>query len=165
MREVSRIIQSKIRGSYMGAVHNTVMLLATAHDNSGGRLVLEKDGLRLFWPGVSRQPEFYRINEIMREMTEQWGGTYISNPVWDEVLGHGLMSWSPLGGAVMADDAQYGVVNHRGQVYSSESGLAIHEGLYVMDGSVIPRSLGVGPLLTIAALAERSCEHLRMGRK
>jgi cholesterol oxidase len=165
LREASRIIQSKIRGSYVGAVHNTQILLAVAHDNSGGKLILENNRVKLFWPGVSRQPEFYRINEIMREMTAQWGGTFIPNPIWDEILGHGLMSWNPLGGAVMADDAQHGVVNHKGQVYSSDRGLSVHTGLYVMDGSVIPRSLGVGPLLTIAALAERSCEQLIKSKK
>jgi len=163
LREAARIIQSKVQGSYIGAVHNTQMLLVTAHDNSGGRLILEKDRVKLFWPGASRQPELYRANEIMKQITEQWGGDYIPNPLWSEILGHGHISWNPLGGAVMADNAQDGVVNHKGQVYSSEKGLSVHNGLYVMDGSVIPRSLGVGPLLTIAALAERSCEHFIMG--
>jgi cholesterol oxidase len=36
----------------------------------------------------------------------------------------------------------------------------VHSGLYVIDGSVMPRSLGVNPLLTVTALAERAMLHL-----
>ena len=58
----------------------------------------------------------------------------------------------------MAEDAERGVVNSRSQVFSGAQGMDVHDGLYVMDGSIVPRSLGVNPLLTISALAERSCE-------
>jgi cholesterol oxidase len=63
----------------------------------------------------------------------------------------------------MGGDRNTGVVNHKGQVFDGSQGAAaneVHEGLYVCDGSVLPRSLGVHPLLTITALAERAMLHL-----
>jgi cholesterol oxidase len=58
----------------------------------------------------------------------------------------------------MARDRTSGVVDHAGRVFDASAAEpnASHRGLYVVDGSIIPRSLGVNPLLTITALAERS---------
>ena len=67
-----------------------------------------------------------------------------------------LVTVHPLGGAVMGEDAASGVVDERGRVFAGTSGEAVHDGLYVCDGSIVPRSLGANPLLTICALAPAS---------
>jgi cholesterol oxidase len=59
----------------------------------------------------------------------------------------------PLGGCPMSDDPASGVVDDRGKAYG-------YEGLYVLDGSMVPTALGVNPSKTIAALAERGVERL-----
>ena len=52
----------------------------------------------------------------------------------------------PLGGCAMGEDATRGTVNHTGQVFAGSTGTDVHEGLYVCDGAVIPRPLGVRTL-------------------
>ena len=59
----------------------------------------------------------------------------------------------PLGGCPMSDDPRAGVVDDHGKVHG-------YDGLYVLDGSIVPTSLGVNPSKTIAALAERGVEQL-----
>jgi cholesterol oxidase len=59
----------------------------------------------------------------------------------------------PLGGCPMADDPAQGVVDDAGKVHG-------YDGLYVLDGSIVPTALGVNPSKTIAALAERGAERL-----
>jgi enediyne biosynthesis protein E9 len=59
----------------------------------------------------------------------------------------------PLGGCRMAESKDLGVTDSRGRVFD-------HEGLYCIDSSIIPSSLGVNPSLTIAAVSERCAEKL-----
>ena len=66
---------------------------------------------------------------------------------WFEVLLDAPTTAHILGGCVMGEDAEKGVVDDRGRVFG-------YPGLYVADGSVIPANLNVNPSLTIAAISE-----------
>mgnify|MGYP000101617744 FL=1 len=52
-----------------------------------------------------------------------------------------------MGGCVMADSPENGVIDHKGQIFG-------YKNLYVADGSIVPANLGVNPSLTITAMAE-----------
>jgi len=153
-------IESKLFGAYTGATKNTLSLILLTNDDSMGRMFLNDNRLRIEWPGLGTKPQFVKGSELMRQVTQALGGEYIQNPIWNDLTNHNLVTAHPLGGCVMADNADGGVVNHKGQVFTGDPGGGVHEGLYVMDGSVVPTALGVNPLLTISALAERSCYHL-----
>ena len=62
-------------------------------------------------------------------------------------IGRDLITPHPLGGCNMATDASNGVVDSHGQVFG-------YPGLYVADGAIVPKAIGLNPSRTIAALAE-----------
>lgn len=164
IEERAREAESLIMGPYYGAIENTQTYLVMTHDDANGHMTLEDDRLRLHWPGVGNQPVFTRISERLKQATTPLGGVFLNNPLWSDLTNHNLITVHPLGGCVMAEDAVGGVVNHKGQVFSAQSGTAVYDNLYVCDGSVIPRALGVNPLLTISAVAERCCAHIAQDR-
>jgi cholesterol oxidase len=157
VREIKRVIESLVRGSYHGAVHHSMVFLVMAHDDSGGRLTLENDRIRINWPGIGDLPFVKNVNGYLLKATRALGGTFVENPLWRRLPSRNMVSAHPLGGCIMAEEAGQGVVNHKGQVFSGDSGTDVHPGLYVCDGALIPRSLGANPLLTISAVAERNC--------
>jgi cholesterol oxidase len=162
-----RALDSLVNGAYRGAVRNTQTFLAVGHDSGLGRLRLEKDRLVIDWPGAAQDPVFQRIEETFMRATAATGGTYMKNPLSLRLMGGNLLTVHPLGGCAMGEDRSTGVVNHKGQVFEGGTRAApdaVHDGLYVCDGAVLPRSLGVHPLLTITALAERAMIHLTRDR-
>ena len=144
-----------LAGPYRGPASRTQTFLVMSADDDRGRLVLGPSGVRVEWPNVGQRAVFARDNRDLRKAADAIGARLVVDPLWTAAFHHSLITVHPLGGAVMADDARRGVVHDRGRVFSGTSGSQVHEGLYVLDGSIVPRPLGVNPLLTISALAER----------
>ncbi len=155
-------LQSLVSGVYKGPFASLQTFFAVSHDSASGRFKLEDDRLALSWPGAKDEPVYQRLDAILSSLVKESGGDYVKNPLAGTVMGHTPATAHPLGGCAMGRDAGEGVVNHKCQVFdtgASRSSDGVHDGLYVIDGAVIPRSLGVNPLLTIAALAERAMIH------
>jgi len=149
--------KSLIQSVYKGPLANLHAFFLASHDEAKGRLALENDAMVVTWPEVAAQPVFARASEILGQALAARGGHHLKNPFESRITGGKPVTAHPLGGCAMGRTARDGVVNHKGQVFDAASGqAAVHKGLYVCDGAVIPRSLGANPLLTIAGLAERA---------
>jgi len=156
-------LQSLIAGVYKGPFASLQTFFAVSHDSASGRLALEHDRLVLSWPGAGDEPVYRRLDAALAALVTRAGGSYVKNPLAGTMMGGQPATAHPLGGCGMGRERGDGVVNHKGQVFDAGSGAGstdVHDGLYVIDGSIMPRSLGVNPLLTITALAERGMLHL-----
>ncbi|MDX6699745.1 MAG: enediyne biosynthesis protein [Solirubrobacteraceae bacterium] len=88
-------------------------------------------------------------NDAMRRIAERRGlGRFMKLTETQ-----GSYASHPLGGCRMAESPALGVTDHAGAVFG-------YEGLYCIDSSIIPTSLGVNPSLTIAAVSERCADLL-----
>lgn len=146
--------------AYQGPMARTLTYLVMSVDDSGGQLALEQDRLTIHWKKAGEQRTFRRDDDKMREAAEAIQAQYFSDPLWSEPMGQKLITVHPIGGCGMGDDAESGVVNDTCRVFAGTSGTEVHEGLYVCDGAAIPGAVGVNPLLTISAVAERAMEKL-----
>lgn len=124
-----------------------------AVDSPDGRMYLgrpwwnpfARKKLRLDWPYERSEPAVSALATMHRRLSEATGGRAVVPPSWTWF--RDLITPHPLGGCAMADDPRHGVVDGRGRVFG-------HHGLYVADGAVFPRPVGLNPSRTIAALAE-----------
>ncbi|MEW5963313.1 MAG: GMC oxidoreductase [Pseudomonadota bacterium] len=156
-------LQSLVAGVYKGPFARLQTFFAVSHDSASGYFRLEDDRLVLAWPGAKDEPVYARLDAMLDALVKAAGGDYVKNPLAGTVMGHQPATAHPLGGCGMGRDRSDGVVDHKGRVLDARPGRGsadVHAGLYVMDGSVMPRSLGVNPLLTITALAERAMIHM-----
>jgi len=108
--------------------------------------------LRMRWDVRRSRAVIDAIIAMHTRLSRATGGRVRVPPSWS-MMRH-LVTPHPLGGCNMGTTPANGVVNHRGEVFG-------YPGLYVADGAIVPRALGLNPSKTIAALAERIV-HLMM---
>lgn len=140
----------------IGMEEHLETFLVMGTDDDHGRILLDGGEAKVSWPRAGVSTFYEHANTALAEMSKKSGATYMHDPIWDRFFHNDLVTVHPLGGCAMADDAGAGVVDDRGRVFAAKSGTETYDGLYVWDGSVIPRPLGVNPLLTISALTERA---------
>ncbi len=157
------------------ALGHSLTVLGMGHDSAGGVMVFDTkaDRIKWGWPKAAEEttPDLHKSR--VKGCVEELGGIYIQNPAVNalpDAVGSALtgpkpggmvFTVHPLGGCRMSDSPLTGVVNHWGAVWN-ENG-ALHDGLYVLDGSTMPSALGANPMLTITALAERACSMILQG--
>lgn len=164
------------------ALDKTLLLGVMGHDGSAGEIHVPEsaaddvDGIaHVVWSSVrddAKTPVF--VNQIAKieALMKNSGlnGALLQNPSWKliptsltgifEMPNGPALTVHPLGGCRMGDDSTQGVVDHVGRVFNDVTGDGTHDGLVVLDGSMIPSSLGVNPALTIAAVSLRAIREL-----
>ena len=146
-------------------LNNSMAMLGMGHDDAVGKLVKKNGRWQISWPGHKEGEYRQMVFREFERLAQAHGGSYKRL----KAFGNNLVTVHPLGACGMSDHPGYGAVNHLGQVYNGlgggyvdqrTGGPAVHHGLYVSDGSVIPTALGVNPYMTIGALAIRTAEHI-----
>jgi choline dehydrogenase-like flavoprotein len=148
----------------------------------------DADGnVTVHWPHAKEDPRLSkRFDQIAGWLAPQpspgaLAATLLANPLWrllpaqlESYLGRTrgpMITVHPLGGCPMGHDVASGVVDSFGRVFrapdpavdadeSKQSENPVHVGLWVLDGSIVPTSLGINPALTISALALRGAGEL-----
>lgn len=173
------------------AVDNSLVVAVIGHDSASGRLSLPPDApegtkgnkgtpkatqgtLGVVWPEVRDDPSFEHHQDILERLVAHHlpGAAVLPNPVWrplpdvlEQLYGVArgpVLTVHPLGGCAMGETVATGVVDEYGRVFEGDAKGGVHEGLAVLDGSIMPTSLGINPSLTIATLARRAIRQLRV---
>lgn len=159
------------------AMENTLLVGLIGHDESNGHIVVPQDpelegGAGIEWSEVRHSPLMEAGYEQARAALARAarGADVLPNPAWRPmpkdleslVAERGpVLTVHPLGGCPMGTSHLDGVVNHLGQVFRvTDRGNEVYEDLVVLDGSILPGSVGANPALTIASLAMRAARQL-----
>ena len=138
------------------ASESSVVFLNMGVDKSDGTMRLGSDNmLRITWP-FRNSLTLYRA--IIAASVE------FSRTVWARIF-FPLVTWiwpfrraatvHPLGGCILAPSPADGVTNSNRKRFGEVFG---YEGLYVLDGAIVPTAVGSNPTATISALCEMGAE-------
>jgi choline dehydrogenase-like flavoprotein len=149
------------------------------HDSANGRVELPRENqdhvnegsVRVKWSDVGQDPAMADAYvKLERRVKKALGkqARVTPNPLWrmlPDALGSlmgkapgGAMTVHPLGGCPMGVSATRGVVDEWGAVFQEDgqNDDPWEGSLLVLDGAMVPASLGANPALTIAALSLRA---------
>ena len=132
-------------------LQRSTFLFSMGRDASDGTIGFDGAGLRI---AVSRSldPVLYdAMSSAMARVADHYAPRRFLAKIMTGRDSQGLFSVHPLGGCAMGVGPEEGFTDHRGEVFG-------HPGLFVADGALYPRSPGIPPSMTIAALAERQAE-------
>jgi|CZKG01.1.fsa_nt_gi cholesterol oxidase len=134
-------------------IDDSLVFLMIGRDAADGQMrltpLLKRFDIR--WSTQASKSLFAAMKDVTDDLARGVGAEpFFALDTWP--LSH-YITVHPLGGCPMAEDPTQGVVDDAGKVFG-------YDGLYVLDGSIVPTALGVNPSKTIAALAERGVEQL-----
>ena len=147
-----------------GWAHNVTILLVMQHADNRMRLQIGRSGFTLFRRAMVAETEpGYEINaqvkgshEVTREFAKRTNGVALGS-IGENLLGLPTTAHI-LGGAPIGKNADEGVVDENFAIHN-------YEGLYIIDGSIMPANPGVNPSLTITALAEYAMSKIKVKQK
>ena len=129
-------------------LRRSAVLLCMGRDASNGTIGFDGTGLTTS-VGRSMDAALYEeMEQAVARVRRHYGPRRLISSLRCGGDRKALVTVHPLGGCSIGRSVEDGFTDHQGQVFG-------HRGLFVADGSLYPRSPGIAPSMTIAALAER----------
>jgi len=126
-------------------------ILGMGRDTPDGNFSLSRGRiLECDWKLDHSDPYFDTLRATMIAMAQKITAEFHDNPI--RFLRR-VVTVHPLGGCPMGHSPHDGFVDSYGKVFG-------YENLYIADGSVMPGPVGANPSLTIAAMADRTADHI-----